>query len=209
MTEQPWLHRLHIAVDGPATALSSAAGDMAGAATGWFVDDRRVLRGLELTLDGERPEPVAVASRGAITRVWSAARHLGTLGADPTVEVHRTLELNGQDAKLTVVITSRATSDVTTHVQIALISDSAALSSIKAGDLPVNPGPDMVLGACATWSDGRHQVRAVAHPPASIRQPSGLDGSTFGWDLRVRPGCSVSVELLLQSTRLQQTYFDS
>ena len=87
---QPWLHDLRIIVDGNATALSSTTGQMSpGAGHGFFVDDVRLLSKLELTVADETPSAVASEAGGATAEFFGAARGLGDVGPDPTVEVRR------------------------------------------------------------------------------------------------------------------------
>ncbi len=61
-SRQPWLHELEVAVHGNVTCLSHRSGDLEAAAegqsaAGLYVDDRRVLDHLVLTVDGVRPVP--------------------------------------------------------------------------------------------------------------------------------------------------------
>ena len=87
---QPWLHELCICVDGNATALSCASGDIRpGTAEGFYVDDVRALSSLRVTVSGEAPSPVSHGASGSRAEFFLSARNLGNPGADPTVEVRR------------------------------------------------------------------------------------------------------------------------
>ena len=62
---QPWLHELCVCVDGNATALSCASGDMRpGTAEGFYVDDVRALSCLQVSVSGEAPSAVSHGARG-------------------------------------------------------------------------------------------------------------------------------------------------
>ena len=86
-SSQPWLHLLEVAVHGTVTCLSHPSGDVDasshdGAATGLFVDDRRILDHLVLTVDAVRPVPVVAASAGPTTECLLLARNVGDPGPD-------------------------------------------------------------------------------------------------------------------------------
>ena len=60
---QPWLHELCVCVDGNATALSGASGDIRpGTAEGFYVDDVRALSCLRVTVLVWRSRRKATAS---------------------------------------------------------------------------------------------------------------------------------------------------
>ena len=93
-SRQPWLHRLEIAVHGNVTCAGLVTGDIDAehadeGGHGLFVDDRRVLGHLVLTVDGVPPVAVVASSEGATTECLLLARNVGDPGPDPTVEVRR------------------------------------------------------------------------------------------------------------------------
>ena len=69
MTQQPWLHELEIAVNGPSTALSAHDGQISRPGTGWFVDDRRVVSVLQVRCDEEPATAVAFDTVGTALAV--------------------------------------------------------------------------------------------------------------------------------------------
>ncbi len=212
MTRQPWLHDLHIAVDGPATVLTQIGGGIDQGATGWYVDDRRLLRGLELTLDGRRPTSIAASSTGANARFWGAARHLGDRGADPTVEVHQALTLRGHQLVLEITITSRAESDVDTRLCLDLAADGTDLSAVKMGmgmaSSTVNP-PLVEVDTVVGWADDRHRTRVHLAPAPAIREQVDPGRVRLTWPLRIAQGRHTSITVRLEATRTSSTAFDA
>lgn len=208
-SQQPWLHELEIAVDGPSTVVSCRDGSIGGGATGLLVDDRRVLSLLELTLDGRPPVAVASSSLGATSEFWGAARHLGTATPDPTVEVHRRRSLEGPDLTERVTITSRASHPVRTLLEVRFAGDGAEISQVKAGEGPVTPLPVVVDGGRWHWQDERHQVVVTADPaPAGGDHVLG-EGATSRWEVTVQPGSSVVITLGVRVRRVGASLFDA
>ena len=107
LRQQPWLHDYDISVDGPLTIVAGRGGDLGAPGTGIMADDRRVVASLELLLDDIACVPVASSVIGATSDYWSAARHLGDPGPDPTVEVHRHRTIDGLVVTEAITIRSR------------------------------------------------------------------------------------------------------
>jgi glycogen debranching enzyme len=210
-TSQPWLHRLEVAVHGPATCLSHLSGDIdastaPGAATGLFVDDRRVLDHLVLTLDGVRPVAVVASSHGPRTECLLLARNLGGLGPDPTVEVRRHRALVPGGMVEDVVVTSRATSDVSCVVELTAHGDGAELHHVKSG-LP--NGPPLAVscdGDRGGWGDERHVTTVVAH---GGRTRVDGDALLARWPVVVPPGTSVTLRFEVSTRRASPSRFDA
>lgn len=208
MNQQPWLHDLQIAVDGPATVLTDRAGSIGGGATGWLVDDRRLLRSLRVTLDDRSPVPVAASANGALAQVWSAARHLGSPGADPTVEVHQSLLVRGHELVLELVITSRAQEDVDTRVGVQIGADSADLSAVKSGHQG-GLAPQVEVEETIWWSDERHRTTLHTHPAPSMSRQTEAGSVELTWPVRVCQGGQVRLTIGLQATRTSTSAFDA
>ena len=179
---------------GTVTCLSHRSGDVdagaeAGAATGLFVDDRRVLDLLSLTVDDVAPVPVVAATAGPSTECLLLARNVGDPGPDPTVEVRRHRVLRDTGMTETVTVTSRAATEVRCVVLLRARGDGAELHTVKSGrtagpTLPARharPGPRRV-GRRASHHHrrrarrhggrrGGHPVRAVGgrHPTGGVR----------------------------------------
>ncbi|MEO5610204.1 MAG: glycogen debranching N-terminal domain-containing protein [Ornithinibacter sp.] len=163
-SRQPWLHHLQTAVRGNATCLSSASGEIdagwvPGSATGLYVDDRRVVHHLVLTLDGEPPQQVAADSEGAESVFLLVARNAGDPGADPTVHVHQRLTLVDGGMDVEVEVRSRSMGPVRCTVSLELAGDGAELHEVKAGvagapAISARIDPD----GRGRWSDARHET---------------------------------------------------
>ncbi len=200
-SRQPWLHQLQTAVHGPVTALSHATGDIDvdavdGAATGLYVDDRRILSRLVLEVDGMRPVGVVAASEGSTTECLLIARNVGDPGPDPTVEVRRHRSLTDVGLEETVSITSRAGSTVRCRVTMSAQGDGAELHEVKVGTADRPALPVRVDDDRGGWVDERHSdpshragCRAlrrrdpVLSPAGRWRFPTGArrpSGSRFG-----------------------------
>ncbi len=210
MDQQPWLHELQIAVDGPSTALSGHDGAMGALpGTGWFVDDRRVLSLLDLTLDGVRPVPVARDTVGDRSQFWAAARGLGDPGPDPTVEVHRRRVLASHTLTEEITVRSRASAPVEARLALRLGGDGAELAAVKAGraddpsPLPVDLGP-----AGPSWSDARHRTRVVASPreARALHTPEGVQ---LEWPVHLEQGGEQTVSVVLTAERVAPSRFDA
>ena len=147
---QPWLHELCICVDGNATALSCASGDIRpGTAEGFYVDDVRALSSLRVTVSGEAPSPVSHGASGSRAEFFLSARNLGNPGADPTVEVRRVRSLDGPTLEEAITVVSRASAPVTCRLAVEVAADGAPISSVKAGHVShagatPQAGPDAV-----------------------------------------------------------------
>lgn len=211
-SRQPWLHELEVAVHGNVTCLSHRSGDVdagtePGAATGLFVDDRRVLDRLTLTVDGVAPVPVVAATAGPSTECLLLARNVGDPGPDPTVEVrrHRVLHDTGMTEELT--ISSRAGREVRLVVGLEAHGDGAELHTVKTGLgagpvlAPVADGPDR-----GGWADARHATTLVARGSTVTATPAALSAR---WPLTIPPGGSVTLVVDVSARRVADTPFDA
>ncbi|MCH8564395.1 amylo-alpha-1,6-glucosidase [Nesterenkonia sp. LB17] len=206
--QQPWLHDLEIAVNGPATALSAGSGRMGEGATGWIVDDRRILRSLYVCLSDEDTVPIAASSSGPTSDFWGAARHLGDPGADPTVDVHQSTQVGLHELLIEITVSSRASSPVNTVLQVSVGSDGIDLSEVKGGHTD-GAAPEIVMDEQIWWSDARHRTTLHASPaPASVER---LDASRFRqtWPLQLGPGESRTVSLRFDAIRTSRSAHDA
>jgi glycogen debranching enzyme len=209
-SRQPWLHRLEVAVHGPATCLSYLSGDLDaaagdGTATGLFVDDRRVLDHLVLTVDGVAPVPVVASSEGRTTECLLLARNVGDLGPDPTVEVRRSRTVNLAGMVEDVVVTSRAGTEVRCVVELVAHGDGAELHAVKAGSPCGTALPVTLDGSRGTWSDDRHVTSVVAHE-ADVAVGGGA--LVARWSITLAPGATTTVRFEVTAERTAPTPFD-
>ena len=184
---QPWLHELAICVDGNTTALSGRDGQIdATGAQGVFVDDRRVVSGLHVQLGDEPSSYVASASRGHQSQFWSSARHLGSPGADPTVEVHRSREVGGAGLTEQIRVTSRGAEPVTAQLVVRVAGDGADIGSVKSGLASTGALPATAREGGVTWQDERHLTTVTADPaPASVTPGDGGTPSVLTFPVSV------------------------
>ena len=208
MPQQPWLHELEIALDGPSTVLSSRDGQVRAPGTGWFVDDRRALSVLEVTLDGVPAVPVARDTNAATSRFWGVARHLGDPTPDPTVEVHRTRTLRSHTMTEEIRVVSRASEVVEATLQVLLGGDGADLSKVKAGERDeTSPLPVEIGETGLSWADERHRVQVRTSPQAE-RAPH-TDGAELSWPVRLEPHTELTVTVELTAERVAASAFDA
>lgn len=211
-SRQPWLHELEVAVHGNVTCLSQRSGDVdahaeAGAATGLFVDDRRVLDLLSLTVDDVAPVPVVAATAGPSTECLLLARNVGDPGPDPTVEVRRHRVLRDTGMTETVTVTSRAATEVRCVVLLRSRGDGAELHTVKSGRTagpalpPLTHGPDR-----GGWADARHTTTVVAHDGTV-----GVEAGTLcaRWAVAIPPGACATLVLDVSAQRAVPTPFDA
>jgi glycogen debranching enzyme len=225
---QPWLHDLRVSVNGNVSALSSASGDMGAVAAGtWaasgaqgvYVDDRRSVSVLALSLGGESPVPVADASSGERSDFFCSARELGNPGADPTVELRRRRTVTVQGITEAVDVVSRADSPVEADLVLHLGGDGAPISSVKSGlvsEALLTASPqvagDSSLDAVSgvSWSDRWHRTVVTFDPaPTSLAVGRPGEASVATFHLVVAPGQTGSVVATVHATRLQESNFDA
>jgi len=205
--QQPWLHEYDITVNGPLTVVSDRSGDLGLPGTGILFDDRRVVRTVRLLLDGVACVPVASSASGAVAEHWTAARHLGDAGPDPTVEVHRRRVLDGHSVTETITVQSRHGASLSTTVTMFVDGDGAEVGLIKSGRADASPlaaGPEHV-----GWSDERHATAIEAQPaPAEVvAAPEG--GLCLRWPVALEPAGTSMLVVTWSFHRRQATGFDA
>ncbi|ANS79125.1 amylo-alpha-1,6-glucosidase [Serinicoccus hydrothermalis] len=210
MAQQPWLHELEIAVDGPSTLLSDRAGVVRAPGTGWFLDDQRVLSLLELRVAGEGPVPVAASSAGARTELLGVARALAGPTPDPLVQVHRRRLLRDAELVEEIEFVSRAEDELHLDVELDCGGDGAALARVKGGladdDRLLVAEPD---GPGASWADERHRTTLSAQPTPTAVEPVDGGGVRLRWGLSLPAQGRTTLRVLLAAERLARTTFDS
>src|ERR671910_503019 len=209
-SRQPWLHHLETAVHGPVTALSHPTGDIDvdavdGAATGLYVDDRRVVSRLVLEVDGVRPVGVVSVSEGSTTECLLIARNVGDPGPDPTVEVRRHRSLTDVGLDETISITSRAGSTVRCRVTMSAQGDGAELHEVKVGTADRPALPVRVDDQKCGWVDERHSTQLFA--PDAVLSVEGT-GLVAGWEVVLPHGGSTTLRLEVRVTRMVDTPFN-
>jgi len=198
-----------VCVLGNVTAVSDAGGDMRpDTAAGLYVDDRRALSELSLTVGGETPSRVAHGALGGAAEFLASARNLGSLTPDPVVEVRRSRGLVTGGMVESVVITSRSTEPIETVVAIRYAVDAAPISAVKSGraDLvPLEPALD-ASGArfTAPWHDYVSWLEPV---PSSVEVDEGCVVATFS--VRLEPQQELTLRLHLVAHRRLASQLDA
>jgi glycogen debranching enzyme len=206
---QPWLHELCICVDGNATALSGASGDIRpSTAEGFYVDDVRVLSSLQVSVSGEAPSPVSHGASGSRAEFFLSARNLGDVGPDPTVEVRRRRELDGPRLDETVTVRSRASVPVTCRVAIAVAADGAPIGSVKAGHLR-HAAVEPVMGPEAVAFHLERHTSTVEFTPTPVGLIQGETGAVAHFELVVDPGEEVHLRATTHVVRQAPSGLDA
>jgi glycogen debranching enzyme len=114
--------------------ISEASGDIVpGGAQGLFFRDTRFISRLELRLDGELPEPVAVQPNDPFRCTFLARRPPGPLRADSTLLIIRRRYV-GNGMRDDITLRNLGHEPTTVHLTVAVASDFADLFEVKEGE---------------------------------------------------------------------------
>ncbi|MEV4510236.1 glycogen debranching N-terminal domain-containing protein [Dactylosporangium sp. NPDC049525] len=185
---QPYLHEHVTCVAAPATWLSGPSGQLRGGADGLYVDDRRVLSRLVVTVDGAEPVPVQVLRTGAASARFTAVLPgLGDDGPDPTVtlERHRVTGPRGGTETLTLANVSHVT--LTVDVAVAAGTDFATMGAVKDGILE-----ESTVDLTGVLEEAGMRVAVEATPAP--------DAGPLRWRVTVEPRSSWTLELRFTRT---------
>jgi glycogen debranching enzyme len=135
--------------------ISDASGDIVpGGAQGLFFRDTRFLSRLELRLDGELPEPVAVQSDDPFRCTFLARRPPGPVKADSTLLIIRRRYV-GNGLRDEITLRSLGHEPSAAHLTVAVSSDFADLFEVKEGrdhyhddDVDVSTADGILLLRC-------------------------------------------------------------
>jgi glycogen debranching enzyme len=206
---QPWLHDLTITVNGNATQLSSAHGDIEpGTAQGVYADDARVLDRLVLRVAGEPASSIASSAGGSRAEFFGAARGLGNAGPDPTVEVRRIRHLGDAALVEEVTVTSRAFETVRATLELELGADGMPIAWVKAGRVRGEAATPTRAGDTLVFATDRHDVQ-VAFQPTPDHLELAVDHAVARLDVVVEPGESATWRITATTTRRQSSRFDA
>ncbi|SDS33906.1 Amylo-alpha-1,6-glucosidase [Nocardioides scoriae] len=182
--------------------LSDADGQVrprGGGVAGWYVDDVRLVRRLEVGVEHSPLELVRADASGTSRHEFAyVARGLGDHQPDPTVllERVRTLAPDGVEERLRVSSSAREAVDVVLHLDVE--SDLAPMHAVKQGEaLPARaPVRDDAAGELVWEGRGRELRLALADV-----DDVALDDATarLSWRRRLGPGASVEVGVRLRS----------
>jgi len=113
--------------------ISDASGDIVpGGAQGLFFRDTRFISRLELRLDGELPQPVAVQPNDPFRCTFLARRPPGPLRADSTLLIIRRRYV-GNGMRDDITLRNLGHEPTSAHLTVAVASDFADLFEVKEG----------------------------------------------------------------------------
>jgi hypothetical protein len=210
---QPWLHDLHIAVDGNATALSGWTGDLlAEGAHGLYVDDERVLSRLEVLVAGEPASPVAAEASGSRAEFVGAVRGLGDPRMESTVDLRRSRSLAPGRLTEVVTVSSRAADPIRATLRVSLAADGAPVSAVVTGEADVvrkDPARPQATGdGGAAFVLPLHRVE-VGFDPGPDRLDLEDTGAGGEFDLVLQPGAASTVTVTVAFERTAPSLFDA
>ncbi|GAA1534396.1 glycogen debranching N-terminal domain-containing protein [Dactylosporangium maewongense] len=183
---QPYLHEHVTCVAAPATWLSGPSGQLRGGADGLYVDDRRVLSRLVVTVDGAEPVPVQVTRTGAASARFAAVLPgLGDDGPDPTVTLVRDRRTSPRGGTETLTLTNLSHATLAVEIEIVAGTDFATMGAVKDGHPSVSTVEVVGVGTDAADANGM-RVAVTADPPPD--QPPGA--GPMRWLVTVEPRAS-------------------
>nr|BFE60678.1 glycogen debranching N-terminal domain-containing protein [Dactylosporangium thailandense] len=182
---QPYLHEHVTCVAAPATWLSGPSGDLRADPDGLFVEDRRVLARLTVTVAGHDPVPIGARRIGAAAAEFAAVvRELGDDGPDPTVTLTRRREAGPRGGTETLVLANASHATLRATVAVSAATDFATMGVVKDGLTSNLSTVDFAESASAP--DGM-TVTVAAEPAPS--------GPGLRWDVTLPPGRSWTARL--------------
>ncbi|MFG2040553.1 glycogen debranching N-terminal domain-containing protein [Dactylosporangium sp. NPDC048998] len=187
---QPYLHEHVTCVAAPATWLSGPSGDLTDGADGLYVEDRRAVARLVVTVDGHAPVPLGVRRTGAASAEFTAVLpRLGDDGPDPTVTLtrHRVAEPLGGTETITLANASHTTLRVA--VEVSAATDFAGMGAVKQGR---TGGPAADLAPKGASSADGMAVRVEADPAPA--------GPALRWEVTLEPRETWSARLTFTRT---------
>ncbi|MEU5157714.1 glycogen debranching N-terminal domain-containing protein [Glycomyces sp. NPDC021274] len=165
---QPFLHDAVIALHAPTQAWSRADGAMTAPIDGLFHGDRRFVRGLQLEVEGEGPEPIATGERNARTVAFEAVlRGVDDDTPDPHVGLTRVRTVAAGRMSETLTVTSVLDHEVTGLLRLRVEPDFRTLQDVKSGG-----------GAPAVWEARIDGGRAAVTGDGSS---FALEAGTGAW----------------------------
>jgi glycogen debranching enzyme len=179
--------------------ISEASGDIrAGGAQGLFFRDTRFISRLELRLDGEPPEPVAVQPAEPFSCTFLARRPPRIGRADSTLLVIRRRYV-GNGMRDDITLRNLGREPAAARLTVAVDSDFADLFEVKEGHAgPLGDEDEMEEGAedGAIWLRCRRGANVGAVSVAGMGGPSASPG-LLTWQAVIPHGGSWTASLLV------------
>ncbi|NNC12209.1 amylo-alpha-1,6-glucosidase [Planctomonas sp. JC2975] len=189
---QPFLNDQVIVLRAPTQVWSDRGGDAGRESIhGLYHGDVRVLAGVNLTADGERPEWISVAAHGASGATFTGVlRHLDGDGADPRVRIERVREVTADSVVERIVIRSARDVPVRTRITVELRPDFAPMQDVKAGIRRGNMSTAEETASGVRWTGGATTAELRARD-AELRPTES--GVTAEWDVLLAPNGSTTL----------------
>lgn len=193
-TVQPALHNLAVCLQAPTLAVSALDGQLRGeGAQGVLHGDVRVLSVAMVSVDGQEPEAISSARRGAAGyRFTGLLRALGTHQPDPTVRLDRTREVSAGRCSERVVLRSTASTAVPVRVEVDFEADLAGIDLLKLGRARPPVRPTLVGDRSVAWREGR-----IGSTVTVLQQGGRLevraDGARWSWEGVLGPRTSMEL----------------
>jgi len=160
-----------------------------GGATGWYVDDRRLLEQLEVRLDGHLPVGIGSHVSSAGDAQFSAVpRHLGDRLPDPTVFIYRHRHVESDCFVETLRVKSMARGPISSTLRIDLGTDGSTMHAVKSGR---RDGTEPVISQLRDGLTFRSPDLAVDLTTSPA--PNETTARSLSWDLALECGDTVEI----------------
>ncbi|MET7421644.1 glycogen debranching N-terminal domain-containing protein [Dactylosporangium sp. NPDC005555] len=176
--------RAHVTcVAAPAAWLSGPSGQLRGGADGLFVEDRRLLARLEVTVDGVEPTVVDVRRTGAASAVFADVRDGVTVTRSRLAE-----PVGGTE---TIALSSDAAAPRTVHLAVTAATDFATTGAVRDGS---------TVDTVEFHGEARHPDGMTVRLDAT---PASDAADALRWTVVLEPGGSWTVELRFTRTDIR------
>ncbi|KQT94174.1 hypothetical protein ASG49_04500 [Marmoricola sp. Leaf446] len=164
-----------------------------GGVAGWYVADVRLLRRLELSVDGSGLELVRADATGTRHHEFvHVARGLGDEQPDPTVVLRHVRDLGPDTLTERVRVRSTAQAPVQVVLHLDVEADLAPVHEVKQGGRPDAVTPATDGDGALRWAARGRDVRLVADG-ATVEVAER--GARLTWTLDLAPGEHAEVEV--------------
>jgi glycogen debranching enzyme len=179
--------------------ICEASGDIRpGGPQGLFFRDTRFINSLELRLDGEPPEPVAVQPAEPFACTFLARRPPGACRADSTLLVIRRRYV-GNGMRDDITLRNLGRESAAAHLTVAVGTDFADLFEVKEGRARPHGARDDVENRADDGALRLHCRRGANGGGVSVAGTGGPSASPglLTWQVVVPPGASWTASLLV------------
>ncbi|MBO0727667.1 MAG: hypothetical protein J2P57_00325 [Acidimicrobiaceae bacterium] len=200
---QPYLHDLHAAINAPSQAWTASDGDVypGTGAQGWYHSDVRVLSGLIVTLDDQRPVALAAGSDGPDrTEFVAVAPSIDLPDPDPKVRVHRSLQVHPGEVSLEITLMNGNDQHRAGTLCVEVQSDLATMDDVKNGLCPEALAPGITQSAGKVrvqWT--RHGTEAILLADGASVDPSADATVRLVWPVELQPHADQSITLRMRA----------